>query len=309
MKAKARLKKHSLKFISAFLAIFLWIYVVNSEKVKFEKTVALEYILPSDMMFAEKPPQEVTFLIEGPRAFVKGVTEREDRLVIDLKRNRKEDPKRLMTFSVDINPAELNLPFGMVVERVLPRKISVKLERRAGKIVPLKLQFIGQLPDKLSLANAEVIPSEIEIMGPRSVIGKVGHLPTKPIDLESLVGAEEIIIEAQVPDERITVTSPSTVKLRYKLRAASSNLVLKDLPIKLLTQATRITSSTKKANVKLLVPEKVLKNRSNISSSVQVWADIPQGARGRMEVPLRVVLPPSIHLLEITPKTIIVNVQ
>lgn len=308
MKTKNKLKKHSLKFISAFLAIFLWIYVLNSEKVKFEKTVSLEYMLPSEMMFAERPPQEVTFLIEGPRAFVRGVSEREDRLIIDLNRNRRGEDKKQLSFSVDINPAELNLPFGMVVERVLPRKIAVKLERRAGKIVPLKLQFIGQLPEKLSLANARVVPPEVEVMGPRSVISKIKHLPTRPIDLEGLVGSEEVTIEAQVSDERVSVSTPGPLKLKYELKAASSNLVLRDLPIKLLTQSTQITSSTKRASVKLLVPEKVLKNRSNISSTIQVWADIPQNTKGRLEVPLRVVLPPSIHLLEINPKTIIVNV-
>lgn len=309
MKTKHTIKKHSLKYISAFLAIFLWIYVLNSEKVKFEKTVTLDYLLPSDMMFSEKPTQEVTFLIEGPRAFVKSVSEREDRMLIDLNRGGRDPKKKLMNFSVDINPAELSLPFGMVVERVLPRKISVKLERRAGKIVPLKLQFIGQLPEKLSLADARIVPSEIEIMGPRSLVSKINHLPTKPIDLEGLVGSEEITIEAQVPDERINVSSKSPLKLRYSLKASSSNLVLKGLPIKLLTHSTKITSSTKRANVKLLVPEKVLKNRSNISSTIQVWADIPEGAKGRLEVPLKVVLPPSIHLLEISPNTIIVNVQ
>ena len=117
MKMRNRMKKHSLKFFSAFLSIFLWIYVLNSEKVKFEKTVSLEYILPVDMMFAQKPVQEVTFMIEGPRAFVRTVAEREDRLVIDL---NLANARRQLNFNVDINPAKLNLPFGMVVERVLP---------------------------------------------------------------------------------------------------------------------------------------------------------------------------------------------
>src|SRR5690606_5783232 len=138
---KKRLKKHSLKFISAFLSIFLWVYVLNSEKVKFEKTVSLEYILPVDMMFAKKPVQEVTFLIEGPRAFVRTVAEREDRLVIDLNR---ANARRELNFSVDINPAQLNLPFGMIVERVLPRRLEIRLEKKASKIVPLRLQFAGQ---------------------------------------------------------------------------------------------------------------------------------------------------------------------
>lgn len=309
MKMKSSFKKHSLKFLSIFLSIFLWIYVLNSEKVKFEKTVTLEYVLPSEMMFADRPPQEVIFMIEGPRAFVKTVTEREDRLVIDLNRPSREGQKKQLNFSVDINPSQLNLPFGMTVERVLPRKISIKLERRASRIVPLKLQFVGQLPEKLSLNNAEIFPPEVEVYGPRSIITKLTHIPTKPIDLESLIGNEEIVIEPQLNDERLTVMSMSDIKLRYDLKAASSNFTLKNLPIKLLSNSRKITADVKLATVKLLVPEKILKNRSNISSSIQIWADIPQDAKGKVVVPLKVVLPPSIHLLEISPKTIIVNIQ
>ena len=300
-----RVKKHSLKFISAFLSIFLWVYVLNSEKVKFEKTVALEYIMPVDMIFAEKPVQEVTFLIEGPRAFVRTVAEREDRLVIDLNR---ANARRQLNFTVDINPAQLELPFGMVVERVLPRRISIRLEKKASKIVPLRLQYAGHLPDKLSLGKTELKPSEVEVYGPRSVVTRLKEIPVKPIDLENLPGQDQVSVDIQIPDDRLTVNSGEIV-FNYQLKAASSNLTLNDLPIRFLSEKRKISSKIKNAQVKLLVPEKIIKNRSNVSSSVQVWADIPSGARGRTVVPLKVVLPPSMHLLEVRPKTIIVNVQ
>ena len=234
------------------------------------------------------------------------MADREDRLVIDLNR---VNSKRELAFQVDINPAQLNLPFGMVVEKVVPRRISIRLERKASKIVPLKLQFVGNLPNKLSLLKAELKPAEVEINGPRSVIAELKELPTRPIDLESLVGQESIPVEVALTDERLSLTSGHTVTFNYQLKAASSNLTLKNLPIKFLTQSKNMESAIKTADIKLLVPEKVMKNRSNISSTVQVWADIPQNAKGRIEVPLKVVLPPSIHLLEISPKTIIVNIQ
>lgn len=306
MKMRNRMKKHSLKFISAFLSVFLWIYVLNSEKVKFEKTVSLEYILPVDMMFAQKPAQEVTFMIEGPRAFVRTVAEREDRLVIDLNR---ANAKRQLNFNVDINPAQLNLPFGMVVERVLPRRLAIRLEKKASKIVPLRLQFSGQLPDKLSLHHTNLEPSEVEVYGPRSLISRLKELPIKPVELEGLPGLDQIPVEVQLPDDRLTLTSGYDIKFSYQLKAASSNFTLKNLPIKFLSDRRKVTTSVKFADVKLLVPEKVIKNRSNVSSTVQVWADIPEEARGRTEVPLKVVLPPTIHLLEISPKSIIVNIQ
>ena len=306
MKMKSRVKKHSLKFLSLFLSLFLWAYVLNSEKVRFEKTVILEYILPEDMIFAQKPTLEVTFMIEGPRAFVRTVSEREDRLVIDL---NKSNSKKELSFQIDINPAQLSLPFGMIVERVVPRRIPIKLERKASKIVPLKLQFAGVLPEKVSLIRPVLSPSEVEVSGPRSVISQIRELPTRPIDLESLVGQESIPVEVALTDERLTLTSGYNATFNYQLKAASANLTLKDLPIKFLTRSKNVVSKIKSANLKLLVPEKVIKNRSNISSTVQIWADIPDNVKGRVEVQLKAVLPPSIHLLEIIPKTIIVNIQ
>lgn len=306
MKMRSRVKKHSLKFLSVFLSVFLWIYVLNSEKVKFEKTVSLEYILPVDMMFAQRPPHEVTFMIEGPRAFVRTVADREDKLVIDLNR---ANLKRQLNFNVDINPTQLNLPFGMVVERVVPRRLNIRLEKKASKIVPLRLQFSGQLPEKLSLQSAVLEPSEVEVYGPRSLIAKLKELPIRPVELEGLPGFDQVPVEVQVFDERLTVTGGFDIKLNYQLKAATSNFTMKDVPIRFLTQKKKITSTIKTADVKLLVPEKILKNRSNVSSTIQVWADIPENARGKVTVPLKVVLPPTLHLLEISPKTIIVNIQ
>jgi YbbR domain-containing protein len=305
MKVKNRFKKHSLKFISVFFAIFVWIYVLNSEKVKFEKTVALDYLLPEDMLFAERPPQEVIFMIEGPRAFVKSVAERDDRLLIDLNRL---NPRRQLSFSVDIIPTQLHLPFGMVVERVLPRKINLKLEKKASKIIPIKAQFSGQLPLGISLFKLEMEPSEVEVYGPRSLIAKLKEVNTRPIDLEGLLGLNEVPVELQLPDDRMSPELGKDFKIKFQLKAASPNLILKAVPVRFLTQDKSVSSAVKSVTVKLMVPEKI-KNRSNISSSIEIWADIPSDARGEVKAPLRAIIPPGVHLLEISPKSIIVNVR
>jgi YbbR domain-containing protein len=306
MKMKNQMKKHSLKFIAVILSLFLWIYVLNSEKVKFEKVVSLDYILPVDMMFVQKPPQEVMFLIEGPRAFVRTVAEREDRLVIDLNR---ANLRRQLNFNIDINPAQLNLPFGMIVERVLPRKLNIRLEKKASKIVPLKTQFSGKLPDKLTLSSGVIDPAEVEVYGPRSLISRLKDLPVRPIELEGLPGADMVPVEIQLPDDRLTVTGGFDIRFNYQLKALSSNLSLDNLPIRFLPGPDKILTPVKTASVRLFVPEKILKNRSNVSNSIQIWADVPDKARGKMSVPLRVMLPPTMHLLEVRPKTIIVNIQ
>lgn len=305
MKMKFKVKKHALKLLSILLSVFLWVYVLNSEKVKFEKTVTLEYILPDDMMFAEKPVQEVIFMIEGPRAFVRSIAERDDKLVIDLNRVNQ---KRSLHFNIDIIPTQLSLPFGMVVERVLPRKIPIKLEKKASKIVPVKAVFAGSLPEQMNFGRAEIYPSEVEVYGPRSLIVKLKEIQTRPIELEGLLGLSEVPVEAQLSDERLALGPGVELKLVYQLKASGANMVLKNVPIRFLTQNKNARSSSRTVTLKLLVPPKI-KDRSNISSSLQVWADIPEGSQGKIEVPLKTIIPPGIHLLEISPKSIIVNVE
>ena len=306
MKMKNTYKKHSLKFISLFISLLLWGYVLNSEKIRFEKVVLLEYILPEDMIFAQRPVSEVTFLIEGPRAFVRTVVDREDRIVLDL---NKANIKRQLSFNLDIAPSQLNLPFGMAVERIIPKRIQIRLEKKASKIIPIKPQFLGALPDKLSMLKMELVPSEVEVYGPRSLISELKSLPTRPIDLENLVGQDNVPVEIFLADDRLSLNSGSEVSFKYVLKALNSNLTLENLPIKFLSHNKNIDSKIKLASLRLLVPEKVTKNRSNISSSIQVWADIPENAKGRVEVPLKVMLPPSIHLIEVSPKSIIVNLR
>lgn len=305
MKMKNRMKKHSLKFIAAFLSVFLWIYVLNSEKVKFEKTVALEYIMNEGLIFAHKPPTEVTFLIEGPRAFVKTVAEREDRLIIDF---NKVNPRRLLNFQVDLNPAQLSLPFGMVVERVLPRKISVSLEKKVSKIVPLKMQFTGQLAPGQAFKHIALSMEQVEVYGPRSVVVGLKELMIRPLDLDNLSGHDTIPVDINLPDERLSVTSGNNISLSYELKASEANYVLKNVPIKLLTQEDKTEIKVKSVELRLLVPEK-LKKKGLKHSAVQVWADIPQGKKGKLEVPLKVILPNDCQLLEVIPKSIIVNVR
>jgi len=306
MKVK-KMRKHSIKFISLFTALFLWMYVQNSETVKFEKTVGLEFILPSDMVFAETPVQEVVFMIEGPRAFVRNVSEREDKLLIDL---NKAGAKKQQSFGIDIVPTQLSLPFGMVVERVLPRKINIKLEKKARKTVPLKPRFVGNLPEGLSISRSEMSPKEIEIWGPQSLVKNIKEISTAPIDKETLIGGNSMNVELIQRDDRVVYEIYQPPKLNYQLKATKANLILRDLPIRYLTQNKKAKANTSTATIRLLVPESMIeRGNAAISSSIQVWADIPTQTEGRVEANLRAILPPGVHLVDISPRSIIVNLD
>jgi len=301
-----RIKKHNLKFVSVLISFVVWVYVLNSEKTQFEKVVAIDYILPEEKVFSLNPPQEVTFTIKGIRAFSRSVLEKKDRIVVDLNRLEPDSGGEL---KVELNPTLLKLPYGMKTEKINPKEIVVKLDKKERKRIPLKLQFSGELPENLILTNPKVMPPDLEVFGPHSLLSKLTEIPLSPVELSSLPGRNETGVSLFLPDERITYLGESGLKLNYELKAFVSNFTLEDHPIRFMSHQKNIHSEVKTVRVSLFLPDKVTKNRLNVSSSVEVWAEIPQKAKGRVVVPLRVILPPTMHLLEISPKTIIVNVE
>jgi YbbR domain-containing protein len=301
-----RIKRHSLKFISIFISFVIWIYVLNSEKTQFDKIVSLDYILPENRVFSENPPQEVIFKIKGIRAFARSVLEKNDRIVLDL--NRYEPDVR-GDLKVELYPHQLKLPYGMKTEKVMPQGLIIKLDKKEKKILPLKLEFSGELPENFILHEAKLSPKEVEVSGPQTVLSSLTELHITPVDLSLLTGRKETDVSPILPDERISLSENSPVKFSYQIKASVSNFVLKNQPIRIMANQQNIKFDVKTAKVSLFLSDKLIKNRLNISSLVEVWAEIPQKVRGRVVVPLKVILPPSMHLLEISPKTIIVNVE
>lgn len=309
MTMKNRLKKHSLKFISILLSFFLWIYVINSEKIIFEKTVELNYILPPGLVFSKIPLQEVSFMIEGPKAFSKMVTDNKERFVVDLNRSNISK-KQHLNLNIEIDPSQLNLPVGMKVSRIQPRKLNVVLEKKMKKLLPLTQNFTGSLPEGLELHNHSLEPSEIEVYGPASVITRLKTIFIRPIELETLPGADQTVADIQLPDERLTVDLNQIVKFNYQLKMVNSELIFRHIPIQIRNNGRKnFTLNSQFAHVRIFVPKSNKKNQSTIFNGIEVWAEVPQNAEGQSIVPLKVNLPPNVQLLEVIPKSIIVNMQ
>lgn len=309
MTMKNRLKKHSLKFISILLSFFLWIYVINSEKMIFEKTIELEYILPPGLVFSKIPLHEIHIIVEGPKAFSRMVIDNKERFKVDLKKSDLSK-KQLLNFNLEIDPAQLNLPLGMKVNRIQPRKINVALEKKIKKLLPLTLNFSGNLPEGLEMDNYFLEPSEMEVYGPASVIARLKSISIRPIELEGLLGSDQVNADIQLPDERLTVDLNQVIKFNYQIKLVNSHLNFRNLPIQIKNKTNKnFVLNAEFANVKIFVPKNLQNSQSTILNGIQVWGELPENAEGQSIVPLKVNLPPNIQLLEVTPKSIIVNMQ
>lgn len=214
MKKSVLARKYGLKLLSLLLAFCLWVYVLNASRVRFEKTVSVVYLLPDHLVFTKQPVKEVTFQMEAPRAFARIFQDRDEKIEVDLRQGvTAQKLQGIHHFSA----SELDLPLGIQVLKLYPTKVELKLEKKASKVLPIKIVFSNSELD-LKILQQKVIPETVEISGPRDIISGLKEILTRPIDVEQLEEAGLIPLELQLNDERLIVLTKEVPILQYKLK-------------------------------------------------------------------------------------------
>ncbi len=301
MKLKLKSRKHSLKLVALVTGAILWFYVLNAARIRVDKIVTLQYVLPDHAVFAVKPPSEATVTIEGPRAFMRSVLDREEKIVINLSKKPWRDSLRPQPV---LRGSDLVLPFGVKVEKMNPRVLNLRLERKARKTLPVKMSFSGELPPDLVLKDISIKPKEVEVIGPKSLVGAMKEVSVRPVDFESLYGQNSLPLEWNLLDDRILVKGSVEPVLSYSLKAKKANLVLEQVPVRFIGDGK---PRQQFVTLVLWAPSDMARRVDKSDLNVQVWADMPANLKRSTEVSLRAVLPPRLHLVEIRPKRILVD--
>lgn len=300
---KTSRSRHILKFISLITAVTLWFYVLNSEPLELEKRIPLTFINPADLALNVEVPKTVKVKIKGSRAFVQDLDFDKEKLIVDL----RDFPYHQETFAVTFERSMVRLPFGVEVLEITPKQVVLSLEREIRKKVPVRVRTVGDVGKDLKLVSKNYRPKEYMIRGPYSMLKKTTILNTAPVDLSVLEGSGEILLPLEKLDGRILVEEMRNVEFSYVIKPNKANLTLKNVPIRFLTKHSSFKASLERVALDVLVSEE--RKDALRSSEVQVIADIPDNASGKVQVKLRAQLPDGVNLLQIHPEFINVSLQ
>ena len=296
-------RKHILKGFSVFFAFFLWLYVLSSAQTKGEKIVKLVYKAPLGYSVKNQPVGEITYAISGPRVFVRSIMSDDEKLTVDLQKIFKKNKTRY-----EINVAELGMtfPFGVELTRVQPSRLIVKLEKSLIKEIPVKKMLIGEVPSDHKMVGSSIEPKKILVEGPISLVRKIKFVETGPIELNGLTGDSSLKVPLLRPDERIMLED-EFVEFKYTIHPTRANMILKKIPVKFLS--SKLIKHVDRRNVNLMVLADNKEKFKYGTEDINVIAEVPDKAKGRVEVALKAKLPEGLHLLEIQPNSIFVEVE
>ncbi|MCP4179328.1 MAG: hypothetical protein GY756_16335 [bacterium] len=223
-------------------------------------------------------PTEITLTVKGTKNKIRLLSASD--INIDLKvnknilKNKNFSPYKPIMFKID--QSDITLPGNINVVKVTPEEVAVHLDRRGTKIVKVIPVYKGTLPPDFDKGDIKVIPRNVSITGPESIIKQIKSLMTKPILLDkTTVGSFQVDKDFQDVDKDILI-SPKSVQINVEIYKANGTRVFENIPVSVLSGDNKSTSKIKLAqnyvNITLwgLNSDLEMFNRSNI----RAFADI-----------------------------------
>ncbi|ADU50362.1 YbbR family protein [Thermaerobacter marianensis DSM 12885] len=164
--------ENRLKILSVILAIILWFGVMSSQNPDQARTVYDVEVVPEGLdpglAVLSLEPHAVDVTFGGPPEFLQDLAPRDARVTVDVSGVGPGETRRPVT----VIPARGRLR----VVRVSPQYVTVRLEPRMEKTVPVELQLNGEPSPDYMIENPTVSVEQVTVSGARSLVEQVARV-------------------------------------------------------------------------------------------------------------------------------------
>jgi len=169
------------KVLSIVLAFILFIFHRLNTMTTRPLSIPLAIETNSALTPASAYPRTVRVTLRGEDNSIQSIADNDIEAYVDLTKYESEGSYsapvliRKKDSALGIEPLEIV---------VYPLKISVQLDRKISKTLPLTAVINGRVADGFNLISHSISPSEITVTGPFGLLESVAEIKTEPIDLD-----------------------------------------------------------------------------------------------------------------------------
>lgn len=247
--------------------------------------------------------QEDYVMVKGPKSYVDSI----DKLLAKVDISGKTEST---VISADIVPYDKD---GNIIEDIVtkPEKLDIELPILKTETVPVKLNYIGNVPENVDVNQFSVEPSTVAIKGNSAQMNKIKEINTVPISVNELLKGQRSI-ELQLPE------GISLVDKDVKFVASASPIVLnkqtieipiRDIKTKNVEKHTEIEYLGKEDKIKInLIPKDPLSKEVLSKEDVYASIDVLDLSEGEHSVKLDISVPETFKITSVTPEKVLIKV-
>lgn len=169
------------KLLALAITVALWVGVTGLSEVGSDRyKVPLVLRLADNAEATNQPISEVEIRISGDKRRLQQIRESDLRVFVDL--TRFSVGNQTVTLAPDTVSLP-DLPNGIRLEDINPKKIVVRLEAIEEKEIAVRVETQGAVPQGMEIYSETVVPAKIRVRGPASYLRTLTSIATEKVDL------------------------------------------------------------------------------------------------------------------------------
>jgi YbbR domain-containing protein len=171
------------KGVCLLLAVILWAFIISgkTEKLRYKVPLTIKN-LPANMAVSGLSGRTAVIILEGKKEELKNVNIKNIRVTIDLENASLGGPR---DYPVQVEKQEV--PEDISISLV-DREVTLTIEKKEFKWVRVVPVITGEVGKGKIIIDKQVVPEQVMISGPRSVINDIDTIDTEEVSVENETG-------------------------------------------------------------------------------------------------------------------------
>ena len=253
------------KLIALFFAVLVWDRVTTRiDDTQKLRGIPVQISMPEGFVMTDDKKPSIDVTLKGSKQRLNKLVPRDVEAGIYIKH-----PK-IGNNTLYISKSDIRAPKGVSVAGIEPEDyITVHLDEKLTKQVPVKLKYSGSLLDGYALNASHIIPENVTVSGPKNLVEKISSVSTRNIVLtKENVDDFEYRAAIKNDNEKLSIT-PKDVLVGIEIYKKYISRTFKAIPIKpfgfipnerhliISPKLADITIEGEKNEVELVTPEQI----------------------------------------------------
>ena len=216
------------KVLSIALALLLFVFHRMSTMASRPISVPLAIETSSTMIPASSYPQNVRLQLRGEDNAIRSIADGDIEAFVDFTRHEAEG---LYRAPVQIRKKGTALNVEPLEISVDPLEVSIHLDFRIVKPLPLKADIYGTVASGFDFLSYSISPAEIVVSGPLSILENVMEIKTDSINLSGRSGDFNLLVNIINPNPYLVIRGSEVAEFYGQIRLSGLQHNEEDIPL------------------------------------------------------------------------------
>lgn len=234
-------------------SLTLTIYIDEYVKRDVEITSEIDIIAKPTYYVAPIEFAKSKVTISGPKSSV-------DKVYSVVARGEEYNINETISKSYHLYPVDEN---GNEIENVTLSQdtVDATIKVNAGKVVPIKINTVGQLTSGLRLKDFTPNYKEVELSGPKEILDTIDVIESDVVNLSDITGNTSIDIALKIPDKvQANLGEVQSISINVIVESEVSKDVAVEVVLNGLNEGLTVSVSNKSINIKVSGYEEDIKD-------------------------------------------------